>query len=654
MNEERRPDGQIGAAQSDAAGNHKPNLTVGAGTDRAWTWTEVVHLHRLGVSLIPLRGKTPLVRWRRGRVDYVHQQPTLAELERWARLGPDAWAITGGGPAAWVGLDAEAAGVMDEGHQGQVIRAVLRELPASCRRPSPSGGAHAWLKVIDGPVPPAPGAKLALRTEAAGDPTLLAELRTEGQYAVILGPGRGPLPPDFAPLPLTVRELDHLLGRIRAVSDKPQPLRASRPSAPDELEADPETWLSRLTPQEPCQTVISQAGSVAKQLATDRLTPAILGPVLQLVRLAHSGHTGVPKALESIREDFFSRAAVRGPQRASDAATQWEASIWGAVREVGVPSWLLEGRPRVCVCWLDSFMGAYDAAPAEHRSRNSRARTYDRQILEHLVHKAKLNRSQTIREAQRQIAEATDISTNTVSKALSRLEHLGWVTQKGHPRSITTIRLVQPASTTTTTELSTAVGSSVVVVPAHGVHRLFGPAGFRPGVAETFARLPEWRQTLRGRPGHLVRVTPGSGAAGGGSSSGRGIPAAPGGQGLTVAELVSLTGKAPSTVRTHLRKLETDRAAFRDREGRWWRYLFEPNWLADLLGIPDTALARKQLHDRQRRLHYRYRVIEATSAKAHVDDGFVYYTEVVNKLDTGAILWIDFEPEDTSWIQVND
>lgn len=210
---------------------------------------------------------------------------------------------------------------------------------------------------------------------------------------------------------------------------------------------------------------------------------------------------------------------------------------------------------------------------------------------------------------------------------------------------------MKPVSTTTTTEEPAAVGSSVVVVPADGVHRLFGPAGFRPGVAETFARLPEWRRPLRARPGYLVRVTPGSAAAGSGRSRGRGIPAVPRGQGVTVAELVSLTGKAPSTIRDHLRKLEKDRAAFRDREGRWWRYLFEPDCLADLLGIRDTTQARRQLHDRQRRLHYKWRV-KTKSAVAHLgDDGVVFYTEVVNQVDSGAVLWIDREPDDISWIE---
>lgn len=651
MNKERRPDGQIGAAQSDAR-NHNLNLTVGAGTDRAWTWEEVVRLHALGVSLIPLRGKKPCVKWRRGSADFVHQQPTLVELKRWSALHPDAWAITGGGPARWVCLDVEAAGVEDAGEAGRLIKTVVSELPASCRRLSPSGGVHAWLQVIDGPAPPATGAKLALRTGPTGNVTLLAELRTEGHYAVILGPGRGPLPPTFAPHPVTTLELEDLTARIRAVSDRPRRARATHLGAGEGV-ATLGSWLSRFTPRDPCRTVSKQAAFVAKQLATDTLTPAILGPVLQLVRLAHTGHTGVSEALESIGEDFIGRAALRGPERGSDAHRQWNVSLSRALREVGAPRWLLEGRDRVCGCWLDSLMAAYDGAPVGGlRSPNSRSRTYDRQILEHLVHKAKLNRSAVVREARRQIAEATDISTKTVSKALTRLQDLGWIAQSGPARSLKAITLVKPVTTTTTTEPSSGSGSSVVVVPAHGVHRLFGPAGFGPGVAETFAHLPEWRRPLRARTGHLVRVTPGSSAARGAvKQDRRSIPGPPPGQGVTVADIVEVTGKAASTVRNHLRRLEAGAAAFEDGERRWWRYHFNADWLAETLGIVDTAEARKRLHDRERRLHYKWRVTTGKSAKAHiVDDGKVFFTKVVDHVDTGEILWIDDAPDDTLWI----
>ncbi|USQ75358.1 hypothetical protein [Ornithinimicrobium cryptoxanthini] len=55
-------------------------------------------------------GKKPLVKWRRGRCDYVFERPTDEEVRTWLEQRPDGWAVLCGGPMAVVVLDVEAAG----------------------------------------------------------------------------------------------------------------------------------------------------------------------------------------------------------------------------------------------------------------------------------------------------------------------------------------------------------------------------------------------------------------------------------------------------------------------------------------------------------------------------------------------------------------
>ncbi|NYG07807.1 hypothetical protein BJ986_002294 [Phycicoccus badiiscoriae] len=596
-------------------------------------------------------------------MNYTDHQPSDDQILSWAGRAPAGWAVACGGPLAVVVLDVEAPGMRDSTTKGETIRAVLAELPEHCKRPTPSGGVHAYLRVSNGPAPSARGCQLVRAERPAGArPALLAEYRGQAQIAVILGHGRGDLPPDFAPFQVTTARLSHWFDRLRAVSDHtPAQRRTScAPGSPgsaqslsldagNDAEADSvvAAFLGRVPGGDPCQWMREAADQVLKALATDRLHPAILGPVLQMVRGASTGHQGLEAALQELRMEFLPRVATRAgrPGGTQDAELEWDRALAGAIARVS------EQRSRVqptsaCDCWLDAYLPAYDSSPVEARSRSGRARATDRVVVDYLLGKARLQRARVVRQAQRQISQATDLPLARVSAVVARLCEQGWITRKQSPGAIDRLELTFPSTVTRTTEEPTGktVGSSVVLVPKHGVHRLFGTAGNGPGAEATFALLPHWRWPLRTRSGFLVRVTPGSASAvfaqPPATGPRRGIPAAPAGRGKTVRELAEESGVPASTIRGRLSRLKRDGLAFRDLHGRWWRYLFDPDWLADALGIPDTAHARKLLYDVQRRTYYD-RLVENERVRVEDgEDGSALYVEV----ETGAVLWIDREP----------
>lgn len=177
-----------------------------------------------GFHLFPVgANKRPFLRWRHGPKDYVSHQPTEDEIRSWfddARtLG---WAVLGGGIGRVLCLDVEAAGV-----QVPAIADVLGSLPQSCRRPTPGGGVHCWLQPAEVCDPELIRVqKLAYRADGLDEQgrlrmTLLAELRGVGGYAVLVGPGRPPLDPYFAPHEVTADELQALLDAVRAADERP-------------------------------------------------------------------------------------------------------------------------------------------------------------------------------------------------------------------------------------------------------------------------------------------------------------------------------------------------------------------------------------------------------------------------------------------------
>jgi len=398
-----------------------------------------------------------------------------------------------------------------------------------------------------------------------------------------------------------------------------------------------------------CDAVVSHPETIVKALANESRNAAARGPLVQLVRLGQQGHHGVPEAVGLVREDFISRVSPDRPGGAAEANQEWSRLFAGAIRIVfprGITS-----RSASCMCLLP----ALHLAMRQDRffSANSRARGTERSVLAHLFKRAEYRQSLRMRVAQRPIAEAIDITQHTVNVVLRRLERNGWITREhqglfGGPDFIT---LTLPTCvTTTSTSTSTPEGLLVDVVMTGWVNRLFGPMGLGPGPAGTFSALPEWhRQVSRGR---LIRVMPGSAASDlmlNPQQGKRRIPAAPAGPGLTVKELARKTGKATRTVARHLKKFSEMGLAFRDDQGRWWRYRFDPNQVADRDDIPETAKLKADKHIRDRRSYWRglirFDQVRNRLPSVQLLHGLDVDTYVNTK--TGEVLWIDTDPPET-------
>jgi hypothetical protein len=172
-------------------------------------------LKRQGLHPFPVGlDKKPIQRWKNGPINYVEQMPSDQDGERWAEDGrTQGWAVLCGNRKNKVfTLDVERAG-MDQPE----MMVAFHKLPATCQRPSVSGGQHAVIVITD-------GEPLETGNLATVNGVLLAEIRgvgregSAGAYAVVSGPGRGDLPTDFQPARMTRTEVDELLAPIRALN----------------------------------------------------------------------------------------------------------------------------------------------------------------------------------------------------------------------------------------------------------------------------------------------------------------------------------------------------------------------------------------------------------------------------------------------------
>jgi predicted transcriptional regulator/DNA-binding transcriptional ArsR family regulator len=658
-----RPGAETGAATDYSAADLKSKSTVATPPDRApWTMQDVMRLHNLGLHVFPLRhDKRPVGRWRKGDVDFVKVKPTDDNIEEWANREPAGWCILCGGPARILVLDVEAAGIADLSEKGERIRQVLDRFPASCKRPSPSGGQHAVLYITDGPVPDGHGHKLIWRLDGVNEQgkqvkTLLAEYRGDGSYAGVLGHGRGPLQPDFAPHDVTLAELQELLVDLREVSDvSASTVRVSEGSSgyqsgPNKA-AKTHDALAKLPLGPLCDAVTKQLDKIVKLLANGPRNAAVQGPLLQLVRLGQRGHHGVLEAAELIQEDFVGRITPSRAGGATEAEQEWSRLLDGAIRIV-FPKGVASRPPAPCVCILPSLR----LAMRQDRffSTNGRAKVTERSVLAYLLNRAEDRRDLRLEVAQRVISEAIDFTQHTMSTVLGRLEKRGWVNrehQRMHGASDFITLTLPTCVVTTSTSTSSKEDSLVDVVTNAYVHRLFGPMGLGPGLAGTFNALPEWDRAVR--HGRLIRVMPGSPPTElllNPQQGKRRIPAAPIGPGLTVKELVRKTGKARGTVIIHLRKLSQAGLVFCDDKGRWWRFRFDPDDFADSQGLAHTTHLKAVRHISERRSYFDGLIAQAKSKglKPRVervsDEDGVRYVHTV----TGEVLWVDLRTEDES------
>jgi DNA-binding MarR family transcriptional regulator len=376
--------------------------------------------------------------------------------------------------------------------------------------------------------------------------------------------------------------------------------------------------LEALPDEEPCQRMQTQADHVAKTLASGKRHEATLGPVIQLVRLGREGHRGLRQALTTLSEDFLSRVADDRAGGAVKAQQEWDRSVDGALTDVLGEHGKFPVHP-ACDCLIAELHRA--SQDTSVFSKGTPGLT-ERRILVYLIEAARLGRSVLVAESQRQIAEAIDRHQPTVSHALKRLEALGWLRRLAgvDPLAPTPYVLLRPG---VCTDISTekpsflSAGSEVDTTMHPHVHRLFGPAGLGPGVEETFAALPEYRVKMT--RGYLVRNLPGYPVTPGLLDPWHGtrqIPRPASGVGMTVRDLVEVTGKHPSTIRRHLKKLLDRGLVFEKTQDTgpswWWRLRFDPDQVADRDDIPHTAELKAAQHEAQRLANY-----ESLSTSAH-------------------------------------
>jgi DNA-binding transcriptional ArsR family regulator len=413
--------------------------------------------------------------------------------------------------------------------------------------------------------------------------------------------------------------------------------------------------LEALPDEEPCHRMQAQADHVAKALASGKRHEATLGPIMQLVRLGREGHRGLRRALTDLSKDFVSRVSDERDGGAVEAQQEWDRSVDGALMEVLGKHGKFPVHP-ACDCKLAELQ---EASQDPALFSNGMAGVTERRILGYLIEAARLGRSVLVAESQRQIAEAIDRHQPTVSHGLKRLEALGWIRRLAgvDPLAPTPYLLLVPEvcmDISTKEPSPLPAGSSVDTTMHPHVHRLFGPAGLGPGVAETFAALPEYRVKMT--RGYLVRnlaghpVTPGLLDPWQGI---RQIPRPASAVGMTVGDLVEVTGKHSSTIRRHLKKLLDGGLVFEKPQShgqpRWWRLRFDPDQIADRDDIPETGQLKADRHIRDRRSFHRGRIRFDQVRNRPPGVQLVHGNDVDTYVDTrtGEVRWIDTDPPET-------
>jgi len=200
----------------------------------------------------------------------------------------------------------------------------------------------------------------------------------------------------------------------------------------------------------PCQRMQQQVEAVRQPIADGSRHRRLLGPVLQLVRLAKSGHRGLGEALTAIKSDLLARVKADELGGVDDTEDQWGRLVQGALDRVfgDTPP----PRYPCCSCVVPDFRVAMDDGSL---FSSGKAGLSERAIMRYLLGRAERGGSFKVIESQRQIAEAVDHQQPTISRAAKRLETLGWVTRSrrrapGTP-DVWYLRLPTRTTTTSTT-----------------------------------------------------------------------------------------------------------------------------------------------------------------------------------------------------------
>ncbi len=124
-------------------------------------------------------------------------------------------------------------------------------------------------------------------------------------------------------------------------------------------ESDVSSSLRELSAGAPCPVMSTQRDVVMKQLANGGRHAAVLGPVLQLVRLAQQGHGGLPEVLADVRGDFLSRVKDDRPGGTAQAEFSRRPTCRVAFRRLPIdPGALARRGPR-------AFLAIAEARPLD-------------------------------------------------------------------------------------------------------------------------------------------------------------------------------------------------------------------------------------------------------------------------------------------------
>ena len=284
-----------------------------------------------------------------------HSTPDLTVVDRW-RPGMALCAVMGHGLDL---LD------VDPRNGGDASRASLTAegvWPAvHCQAATPSGGQHDFVSSMGvrsrDDLFPGLDLKAGSAGRGHGFAFIAPTVRRSKTTAEVmpyrwLRPPVGKRPaPDDSGLELVQRSP---LGRDRSAvrhADVAAPTRTSAGPDIDRALAWGREQLAMLSPrEEPCAAMLARLQRAEKELANGGRHDAILGNVVQLVRLAKEGHIGLPRALHRLSHDFVMRVADdRGGRAAAEA--EWQRSLDGALSEVLGSHGVLPRFP-ACDCFL--------------------------------------------------------------------------------------------------------------------------------------------------------------------------------------------------------------------------------------------------------------------------------------------------------------
>lgn len=477
------------------------------------------------------------------------------------------------------------------------------------------------------------------------------DLKVGGRSSCVMPPSRHPL----TKVPYCWE--DHPVAELPAVWVE---LLCSSPTAQSEGAAasgEGRGFVRAADDVEPCPRMWTALEGFLKTLLAEGRHQAGLAFAHQVLRLRQQGHCGVAKVLDLAREEFaIAVQDTRGPYQALTEFDQLTQGAWLNMSEPKHPS-----EHAVCRCQIQTLRHLVETGAILDKGSRRHNQT---KVMRYLLMVIEATGSLKVTgHSQRQIELAVELHQPQVSKVMARLEELKVLTvvKKHHLTGKAAYLLTPPGTgvsvvlpqgllgTPGTEDNRGTAGLSTDTSVRAMVHPIFGADGFAGSIADTFAHLSEHRTRIR--KGYFVLVRPGSAYAPLSELllnpfvGSRQIPQpAPGNRGRTVPELAALCRRDPSTIRRHLTQLKRANLVF-DRDGRWWRYRFDPEAFMAEQGIRDTTAQRKANHDRHRRNWAEYLLDQADADGVALADRTIVNDTAQIVTPTGQVLWQGPIPE---------